>query len=37
LEDGGFIAGIDHGIPPDISWPNMVEFVRLLAQLTGWS
>ena len=37
LEEGGFIAGIDHGIPPDISWPNMVEFVRLLAQLTGWS
>lgn len=36
LEEGGVIAGIDHGIPPDISWPNMVEFVRLLAELTGW-
>jgi hypothetical protein len=36
LEEGGIIAGVDHGIPPDISWPNMVEFVRMLAQLTGW-
>jgi uroporphyrinogen decarboxylase len=36
LKDGGFIAGIDHGIPPDISWPNMLEFVQLLAELTGW-
>jgi uroporphyrinogen decarboxylase len=33
---GGHILGVDHGIPPDIPWPNMVEFVRLLAQLTGW-
>jgi hypothetical protein len=36
LKEGGFIPGCDHGIPPDISYPNMVEFVRLLAQLTGW-
>jgi hypothetical protein len=36
LEEGGVIAGVDHGIPPDISWPNMVEFARMLAQLTGW-
>ena len=36
LEEGGMIPGVDHGIPPDISWPNMVEFVRLLAELTGW-
>lgn len=36
LEEGGIIPGIDHGIPPDISWPNMVEFTRLLAELTGW-
>ena len=36
LEQGGFIPGVDHGIPPDISWPNMVEFVRLIAELTGW-
>ncbi len=36
LETGGFIPGCDHGVPPDISWPNFVEYTRLLAQLTGW-
>lgn len=36
LEDGGYIPGCDHGVPPDISWPNFVEYARLLAQLTGW-
>ena len=36
LEEGGFIPGCDHGVPPDISWPNFVDYSRLLAQLTGW-
>ncbi len=36
LQEGGFIPGCDHGVPPDISWPNFVEYARLLAQLTGW-
>jgi len=36
LEDGGFIPGCDHGVPPDISWPNFIEYTRLLAELTGW-
>ena len=36
LVDGGFIPGCDHGVPPDISWPDFVEYTRLLAQLTGW-
>jgi uroporphyrinogen decarboxylase len=36
LEGGGFIPGCDHGVPPDISWPNFVEYTRLLARLTGW-
>lgn len=36
LEDGGFIPGCDHAVPPDISWPNFVEYTRLLAELTGW-
>ena len=36
LEDGGFIPGCDHGVPPDISWDNFVEYTRLLAKLTGW-
>ena len=36
LEDGGFIPGCDHGVPADVSWPNFVEYSRLLAELTGW-
>lgn len=36
LELGGYIPGCDHGVPPDISWPNYVEYARLLARLTGW-
>jgi len=35
-EDGGYIPGCDHGVPPDISWPNFVHYSRLLARLTGW-
>ena len=30
------ISDDDHGVPPDISWPNFVEYTRLLAELTGW-
>jgi len=33
---GGYIPGCDHGVPPDISWKNFVEFGRLLAKLSGW-
>ncbi len=36
LREGGFIPGCDHGVPPDISWPNYVDYSRLLAQLLGW-
>jgi uroporphyrinogen decarboxylase len=36
LAGGGFIPSCDHGVPPDISWPNYVAYARLLAQLTGW-
>ncbi|NLE43568.1 MAG: hypothetical protein GX620_02505 [Chloroflexi bacterium] len=36
LRDGGYIPGCDHGVPPDISWPDFVGYSRLLAQLTGW-
>ena len=36
LRDGGFIPSCDHGVPPDISWPNFVEYTKLLAELTGW-
>jgi hypothetical protein len=36
LNDGGFIPGCDHGVPPDVSWPSFVEYARLLAEMTGW-
>jgi hypothetical protein len=36
LKEGGYLPGCDHGVPPDISWNNFVEYTRLLAQLTGW-
>lgn len=36
IRAGGFIPGCDHGIPADVSWPNYLETVRLLAESTGW-
>ncbi|MCX7804405.1 MAG: hypothetical protein N3A38_04355 [Planctomycetota bacterium] len=36
VRDGGYIPGCDHGVPPDISWKNFVEYSRLLAEVCGW-
>ncbi|MCE5259082.1 MAG: hypothetical protein LLG44_08505 [Chloroflexi bacterium] len=36
LELGGYIPSCDHGVPPDIAWPDFVAYSRYLAQLTGW-
>jgi len=36
LEEGGYIPGCDHGVPPDISWQNFIEYARMLAGMTGW-
>jgi uroporphyrinogen decarboxylase len=36
LRGGGYIPGCDHGVPADVSWPNFVEYARLLAAMTGW-
>ena len=36
LKEGGFIPSCDHGVPPDISWPNYLAYSRRLAQLCGW-
>ena len=36
LKQGGYIPSCDHGVPPDISWPNFIEYTRYLAQMTGW-
>jgi len=36
VRDGGYIPGCDHGVPPDISLPNFIEYTSLLARMTGW-
>jgi len=36
IKAGGFIPGCDHGVPADVSWPNFVDYCRMLAQMTGW-
>jgi len=36
VKSGGYIPGCDHGVPPDISLANFIEYCDLLAQLTGW-
>jgi uroporphyrinogen decarboxylase len=36
IESGGFIPGCDHGVPPDVSWPDYLHYCRHLAKLTGW-
>ena len=36
LNQGGYIPGCDHGVPSDISWPDYLDYCRLLAKLTGW-
>ncbi len=36
IDDGGYIPGCDHGVPPDISWPHFIDYARRLARLTGW-
>jgi hypothetical protein len=28
VEDGGYIPELDHSVPPDVSWPNFIEFVE---------
>ena len=28
IDFGGYIPSCDHGIPPDISWPNMLDYAR---------
>jgi len=36
IDAGGYIPGCDHGVPPDVSWPNFLDYCRLLAEATGW-
>lgn len=36
IEDGGYIPSCDHAVPADVSWPDYVHYVGLLARATGW-
>ena len=36
IRAGGFIPSCDHGVPSDVSWPDFVYYVKLLAETTGW-
>ena len=37
VREGGYVPGCDHGVPFDISWPNFLDYCRLLAKMTGWA
>lgn len=36
VESGGYIPSCDHGVPPDVSWDNFIDYVERLAKITGW-
>lgn len=36
IDAGGFIPSCDHGVPPDVSWPNFLRYACLLARATRW-
>ncbi|MDO8682305.1 MAG: uroporphyrinogen decarboxylase family protein [Armatimonadota bacterium] len=36
IASGGYIPGCDHGVPSNVSWPDFVEYTRLLAEAMGW-
>ena len=36
IAGGGYIPSCDHGIPHDVSWPNFLDYCRLLGEATGW-
>ncbi|MFN4226977.1 MAG: hypothetical protein ACK4F0_02400 [Candidatus Ratteibacteria bacterium] len=36
FKDGGYIPSCDHGVPPDISLGNFIEYCKYLAKYTGW-
>jgi uroporphyrinogen decarboxylase len=36
IKFGKYIPSCDHGIPSDVSWKKMIEYTKLLAEVTGW-
>ena len=35
VADGGYLPELDHSVPPDVSWPNFVEYVEYLKRRLG--
>jgi uroporphyrinogen-III decarboxylase len=35
VEQGGYLPELDHGVPPDVSWPDFQEYVRYLKHRLG--
>jgi uroporphyrinogen decarboxylase len=35
VEQGGYIPELDHSVPPDISWPNFIEYIRYVSHRMG--
>jgi hypothetical protein len=35
VEDGGYIPELDHSVPPNISWPNFIEYVEYMKRRLG--
>ena len=35
IEEGGYLPGIDHSVPPDVSWGNMCCYVETLKGMFG--
>ena len=37
VEEGGYVAGLDHGIPPDVSFANYCYYLEHLREMVGLS
>jgi uroporphyrinogen decarboxylase len=35
VEEGGYIPELDHSVPPNVSWPNFIEYTRYLLHRLG--
>ena len=37
VEEGGYVAGLDHGFPPDVSFANYCYYLEHLREMVGVS
>jgi hypothetical protein len=35
VEEGGYIPELDHSVPPNVPWPNFIEYVRYVQKRLG--